>query len=207
MRRGARMLGLMLLGAAACTRPRGEPGTAETGQAAPAPATSAPSPPAPAAPPAPDSMPATPAAPAPVAAVPTPSPSSAAAPTAPVASDTTGRAPVHAGAAPDTGTATASVRELLDSSALVGRVVRVTGLCLGYGRPTAAGPQPRTRSDWQLQADGATIWVTGRRPPDCSATEGATAETTIEARVAEDTLPSLGGSGGRTRRYLVRVGG
>jgi hypothetical protein len=44
--------------------------------------------------------------------------------------------------------------------------------------------------------------VTGPLPAGCSATEGATGETTLTARVAADTVRGVGGAG-IARRYLV----
>ncbi len=59
----------------------------------------------------------------------------------------------------------ATVHELLASNALVGRMVEVTGRCLGYSSPTVAqGSPPVTRSDWQLEDGGEAIWVTGPMP-------------------------------------------
>lgn len=98
-----------------------------------------------------------------------------------------------------------TIREILASSALVGRRVHVTGRCLGYGRAVAVGRPPRTRSDWQLEAEGVAIYVTGPLPAGCSATEGSNQPTTILAHVAEDTLPARGDRAAAARRYLVRV--
>ena len=100
---------------------------------------------------------------------------------------------------------TATVHELLASNALVGRMVEVTGRCLGYSSPTVAqGSPPVTRSDWQLEDGGEAIWVTGPMPDGCTATEPATEPSTIQATVAQDELPDLGGYGKTMRRYLVR---
>jgi hypothetical protein len=41
-------------------------------------------------------------------------------------------------------------------------------------------------------------------PDGCTATEPATAPGTIQATVAQDELPDLGGYGKTQRRYLVR---
>jgi hypothetical protein len=100
-----------------------------------------------------------------------------------------------------------TVREVLDSSALVGQRIRVAGRCLGYGSNLAEGTPPRTRSDWQLESDGAAIYVVGALPPRCSAMEGEGGEdtVTITAIVAEDTLPAPDGGPGRPRRYLMRI--
>jgi hypothetical protein len=99
----------------------------------------------------------------------------------------------------------ATVHELLASNALVGRMVEVTGRCLGYSSPTVAqGSPPVTRSDWQLEDGGEAIWVTGPMPDGCTATEPATEPSSIQATVAQDELPDLGGYGKTQRRYLVR---
>jgi hypothetical protein len=46
--------------------------------------------------------------------------------------------------------------------------------------------------------------VSGPMPPGCSATEPATSPSTITARVAQDTMPGLGGQPGTLRQFLVR---
>jgi hypothetical protein len=96
-----------------------------------------------------------------------------------------------------------TVRELLSSDRDVGRMVRVSGQCLGYGKPVAEGMPPRSRSDWQLEDGGVAIYVTGPLPAGCSATAGATERTTIVARVAQDTMPAMGNREATPRRYLV----
>ena len=96
------------------------------------------------------------------------------------------------------------IAELLARRELVGRTVRVTGRCLGYGVVRAYGPPPRTRSDWQLASGDAAIWVTGQRPAECSATEGSAHDDTIIALVIEDTVRILSSDAGRPRRYLRR---
>ena len=99
--------------------------------------------------------------------------------------------------------ATVTVAHVLGSSELPGRMVQVTGTCLGYRvPPLAAGGPPRTRSDWQLENAGQAIYVTGPLPRGCSATEGSPSPVTITATVREDTLPAPGGTPGRARRYL-----
>ena len=98
-----------------------------------------------------------------------------------------------------------TVREVLDSSALVGQRVRVAGRCLGYGGKLAEGAPPRTPRDWQLESGGVAVYVVGVLPPGCSATEGGRDTVTITATVAQDTLPALGGGPGRPRRYLMRI--
>lgn len=91
------------------------------------------------------------------------------------------------------------------SSSYVGQRVHVTGRCLGYSNAATLGPPPLTRSDWQLQSSGSTIFVSGPLPAGCSATEGGSAPVTVLVRVAEDTLPALGGKAGTPRRYLVLI--
>ena len=106
--------------------------------------------------------------------------------------------------APGPPTAT-TVHALLASNALVGKMVEVTGRCLGYSSPTVAqGSPPVTKSDWQLEDGGEAIWVTGPMPEGCTATEPAADPSTIQATVAQDELPGLGGYGKTERRYLVR---
>jgi len=109
---------------------------------------------------------------------------------------------VQPGSEPDQA---AMLREILASSALVGRRVHVTGRCLGYSNPLAVGGPPRTRSDWQLEVDGVAIYVTGPLPEGCTATKSSNELTTIVALVAEDTLPARGNRPATPRRYLVRL--
>jgi len=99
-----------------------------------------------------------------------------------------------------------TVHDVLTDATLVGRAVEVTGTCLGYSTPTIAkGSPPLTRSDWQLEDQGEAVWVSGPMPPGCSATEPAVSPSTITARVAQDTLPGLGGQAATVRQYLVRT--
>lgn len=107
--------------------------------------------------------------------------------------------------APVGGSTRATVHQVLTDSGLTGRVVNVTGRCLGYTVPTIAkGPPPLTRSDWQLEDQGEAVWVTGSLPDGCTSTTPADEPTAIIATVRQDTLPALGGQGGQARRYLVR---
>jgi len=100
------------------------------------------------------------------------------------------------------------VIELLERRDWNGLLVRVRGRCLGYRvPPVATGGPPRTRSDWQLEAEGVAIYVTGPLPEGCSATQGGNTELSLVARVAEDSLPALGGQPSRARRYLEWGGG
>jgi hypothetical protein len=96
-----------------------------------------------------------------------------------------------------------SVPDLLASDAWVGTRVRVHGTCIGYSRVLASGPQPRTRSDWQLMSDSTAIWVTGPYPAGCGGASPAPAPDTFAVEVAEDTLASLAGRPARPRRYLI----
>jgi hypothetical protein len=98
-----------------------------------------------------------------------------------------------------------SIRQLVESDAWNGRDVFVTGRCLGYPSGQAVGPPPVTRSDWLLAGDSAVIYVTGPLPSGCTATGGSTNSTTVHARVAQDTLPTLGTQPAKPRRYLVTL--
>jgi hypothetical protein len=94
---------------------------------------------------------------------------------------------------------------VLSNPRLVGLTLDVSGHCLGYSAPTIAkGSPPLTRSDWQLEDGGEAVWVSGALPQGCTATEPSPELTTIKARVAQDTLRSLGGGSAETRQYLVR---
>ena len=97
------------------------------------------------------------------------------------------------------------LQELLAGGAQPGERVRVEGLCIGYARVVAAGPQPRTRSDWQLVQDDAAVWVAGPYPAGCSGTEPAQAPGTYTVVVAVDTLAALGGAPPRPRVYLIHA--
>ncbi|MEP6571254.1 MAG: hypothetical protein ABJD11_01115 [Gemmatimonadota bacterium] len=88
-----------------------------------------------------------------------------------------------------------TVQQVLDSAALVGETVAITGRCLA---------PPVSRSDWQLEDGGAAVYVSEEYPPDCGAATAARSAVTILALVAQDTLPSLGTHPGRVRRNLLR---
>lgn len=87
----------------------------------------------------------------------------------------------------------------------VGGSVRVEGVCIGYSRVQAVGPQPRTRSDWQLVADSIAVWVVGSYPAGCSGTVPSQSAGIYTMTVAMDTLPSLGDAPARPRVYLIHT--
>lgn len=97
------------------------------------------------------------------------------------------------------------LQDILAGEAQPGERVRVEGLCIGYARVVAAGPQPRTRSDWQLVQGDAAVWVAGPYPAGCSGTEPAQRPGTYTVVVGVDTLPALGGAPPRPRVYLVHT--
>ncbi len=108
-------------------------------------------------------------------------------------------------AAPAGGTTPTTVHAILTTPALVGRVVEVSGRCLGYSTPTVAkGSPPLTRSDWQLEDQGEAVWVSGPLPSGCTSTTPATSPGLITGTVAQDTLPGLGGQAPTPRQYLLR---
>lgn len=96
-----------------------------------------------------------------------------------------------------------TVGDLLGGDQWVGERVRVRGTCIGYSRALAGGPQPQTRSDWQLLSDGSAIWVVGPYPQGCSGTTPADAPANFVFEVAQDTLRPLGPGSARARRYLL----
>jgi hypothetical protein len=98
-----------------------------------------------------------------------------------------------------------TIRDVLGGDVTVGQQVSVTGRCLPRSALRAVGGPPVTLSDWQLGEGNIAIYVTGSRPGGCSAMEGSTGPITIEAVVAQDTLPALGNRPATPRRYLVRV--
>lgn len=99
--------------------------------------------------------------------------------------------------------ATVTVDAILSTASLTGKVVRVTGTCLGYRvPPVAMGSPPRTRSDWQLEAAGQAVYVTGPLPSTCDPGVGSTSPMTMVATVREDTLAASGGKPLTPRRYL-----
>ncbi|HSW29178.1 MAG TPA: hypothetical protein VLH75_06735 [Longimicrobiales bacterium] len=87
----------------------------------------------------------------------------------------------------------------------VGRSVRVEGVCIGYSRVQALGPQPRTRSDWQLVDDTVAVWVVGSYPEACSGTVPSRSAGIYTMTVAMDTLPALGNAPARHRVYLIHT--
>lgn len=97
------------------------------------------------------------------------------------------------------------LQEILAGGARPGERVRVEGLCIGYARVMAAGPQPRTRSDWQLVQGETAIWVVGPYPAGCSGTEPAQAPGTYTFVVAVDTVTALAGAPPRPRVHLIHA--
>ena len=97
----------------------------------------------------------------------------------------------------------ATVATVLDSPELVGRVVRVTGRCLGYATTQGLGSPPSSRSDWVLQAGGRSVYVVGAFPAGCTGASPSAGDVTIAARVSQDTLAGFGSRPGQPRRYLV----
>ena len=96
-----------------------------------------------------------------------------------------------------------TVAELLTNSLPAGERVAVRGTCIGYSRVVAMGPQPRTRSDWQLLDGSDAIWVVGPYPTGCSGTVPSEVPDTFAMTVAVDTLPALGTRAQRARTYLL----
>lgn len=96
-----------------------------------------------------------------------------------------------------------TVRTLLTDPSSVGRTVRITGLCLGYGN-RAEGPPPFSRSDWQLAQDEVAIYVVGRIPTQC-APNGPPSTVTITALVRQDTLRANTMRPRRPRQYLELI--
>ena len=96
-----------------------------------------------------------------------------------------------------------AIAQLLADEAWEGDRVQVRGTCIGYSRVLAVGPQPRTRSDWQLMADEVAIWVVGPYPQGCSGSSPATEPATFVMEVAADTLLALGRQQPRRRQYLL----
>jgi hypothetical protein len=103
------------------------------------------------------------------------------------------------------GLAPVPLRDVAAGAVEAGRSIRVRGTCIGYARVVAAGPQPRTRSDWQLVDDDVALWVVGPYPDGCSGTIPSDAPGTYTMVVAADTLPALGGGPPRPRLYLVHT--
>jgi hypothetical protein len=121
----------------------------------------------------------------------------------PVRDDASGHVVVSESATRSAADTSVSIASVIGSHALVGRRVRVSGRCLGYGGGTMAlGGPPRTRSDWQLGDATAAIYVVGPRPNDCDRAAGSPRVIVVRGVVAEDTVRML--SGARLpRRYLV----
>ena len=100
--------------------------------------------------------------------------------------------------------ATASLSEIVASSALVGRRVRLIGRCLTQQNPFELGPPRGVVTIWQFAADGVMVFVAGPPPPGCASTH-TPVTVMITALVAEDTLPPIGDLPAARRRYLVRI--
>lgn len=98
-----------------------------------------------------------------------------------------------------------TVAEVLDGLVSEGTRITVTGRYLGYGAQQAFGPQPLTRSDWQLADGPDAIWVTGQMPKGTAPLEAGHAPITIAARVDMDQVSSLSDSGQKDRWFLVLI--
>jgi hypothetical protein len=103
------------------------------------------------------------------------------------------------------GLAPVPLRDVADGAVEVGRSIRVRGTCTGYAHVLAAGPPPRTRSDWQLVDGDVALWVVGPYPDGCSGTVPSEAPGTYTMVVTADTLPALGGASPRPRLYLIHT--
>jgi len=99
---------------------------------------------------------------------------------------------------------TASLSEIVASSALVGRRVRLIGRCLTQQSSFALERPGGLVIVWQFAADGVVVFVAGPPPPGC-ASRHPPVTVMITALVAEDTLPAIGDLPAAPRRYLVRV--
>lgn len=126
-------------------------------------------------------------------------------PASPVPLDTTPRAEAVPPSPPSDAGPLVHLRAILNGDVEVGRRVRVEGVCIGYSRVLAVGPQPRTRSDWQLVQDSVAVWVVGPYPPGCSGTIPSEEAGTYVVVIAADTLPALGDAPARPRLYLIHA--
>lgn len=90
-------------------------------------------------------------------------------------------------------------------NAYVGRLVSVSGRCLGWTGP-ALGSPPLTRSDWQLEDRGEAVWVSARLPQDCAGPGGGLRPVVrFTGRVLLDTVPHpLRSAEPTPRPYLVQ---
>lgn len=108
------------------------------------------------------------------------------------------------GGNPGLATPLVSVRDVVNSRALVGRRVQVMGRCLA---PASEHPLARLQNaldEWQLEAEGIAIYVIGPSPRTCST--GTEPAIVVTAVVAEDTLPPIGDLPPAPRRYLILTG-
>jgi hypothetical protein len=95
------------------------------------------------------------------------------------------------------------VRSLLESPPAAGTILGVTGLCYGLAGTLAAGPPPRSRSDWQLGNDTIALYVVGAIPSECvQASEPPL--ITITAVVERDSIATTLGGPRSERVYLRR---
>jgi hypothetical protein len=99
---------------------------------------------------------------------------------------------------------TVSLSEIVASSALVGRRVRLIGRCLTQQSSVELDRPGGVVIVWQFAADGVTVFVAGPPPPGC-ASRRTPVTVMITALVAEDTLPAIGDLPAAPRRYLVRA--
>lgn len=95
----------------------------------------------------------------------------------------------------------ASLRDVMATNALVGLRVRVRGRCLPRESDYSPAEPPRSSGEWQLAADGISIFVVGPLPGHCVARGDVM--VTITAVVAEDTLAAIGEFPPSPRRFLV----
>jgi hypothetical protein len=106
--------------------------------------------------------------------------------TAPGAGDSTTQRPDSASQPADPGQPM-TVGALLGAPPSSGTNIRVSGKCYGLAGTLARGPQPRSRSDWQLGNDTVAVYVTGPSPTECLQAP-APPVVTIRALVQRDTV-------------------
>lgn len=97
------------------------------------------------------------------------------------------------------------VRDVTEGRVAAGDTVALFGRCLGLDAAAAAGPPPRSRSDWQFADSTGAVYVSGGIPQGCELGGSARPALTLRATVARDTIQAFPQQARRVRYFLVAV--
>jgi hypothetical protein len=97
-----------------------------------------------------------------------------------------------------------SLAAIMASAQYANQNVMLHGRCLGAEPGKVAGPPP-SRSAWVFESEGASIYVTGKFPGDCTLTQAGSADFELHALVVQDTVTVPGQEQRRARRFLARL--